>query len=80
MRTHVSFVVTGLKDEFLGVMLPVLHWGGRGGLVRWTQRDRLAPLACLKRQPIGHQDTGGITQDYKMGHDMKTCTVYLMST
>lgn len=53
-RTHVGFVVTGLKDELLGVMLPVLHRSGRGGLVGRTQRDRLAPLACLKRQPIAH--------------------------
>lgn len=54
--THVGFVVTGLKDEFLGVMLPVLHRGGRGGLVGWTQRDRLTPLSCLKRQPIARQE------------------------
>lgn len=55
--THVGFVVTGLKDELLGVMLPVLHRSGRGGLVGWTQRDWLAPLACLKQQPIARQDS-----------------------
>jgi len=46
--THVSFVVAGLKDELLGVMLPVLHRGGRGGLVGRAQRDRLAPFAGLE--------------------------------
>lgn len=46
--THVGFVVTGLEDELLRVMLPVLNWGGRGGLVGRTQRDGLAPLACLE--------------------------------
>ena len=50
--THVGFVVAGLEDELLGMMLPVLNRGGRGGLVRWTQRDWLAPLACLEQQPI----------------------------
>lgn len=45
--THVSFIVTRLEDEFLRVVLPVLHWSGRGGLVGRTQRDWLAPLALL---------------------------------
>lgn len=26
--THIGFVVAGLKDELLGVMLPVLHRSG----------------------------------------------------
>lgn len=48
VKTHVGFVVAGLKDEFLGMMLPVLNRSGRGGLVGRTQRDGFAPLACLE--------------------------------
>lgn len=76
VRTHVGFVVTGLKDEFLGVMLPVLHRSRRGGLVGRTQCDGLAPLACLEqRQPIARQDASRTVQDYKMGRDTRACTV-----
>lgn len=58
VKTHVGFVVAGLKDEFLGMMLPVLNRSGRGGLVGRTQRDGFAPLACLEWQPAAHQKAG----------------------
>lgn len=46
-------------------MLPVLHRGGRGGLVGRTQRDGLAPLACLQSQAAARQAADRIRQDYK---------------
>lgn len=61
-RTYISFIVTGLKDELLRVMLPVLHRSGRGGLVGRTQCDGLTPLALLQRQPARHQDRKRIRQ------------------
>lgn len=72
LKTHISFIVTGLKDELLRVMLPVLHRCGWGGLVRWTQRYWLTPFTSLKRQPITCLETDTIKQGSKIWLETKT--------